>query len=174
MSKGSGGGGKSGRSGGGGHGGATDPGLESIKADIQKAGGPEKYFKKEVAPNAETLSQSDFSPVSSKTLTSQYGSQIKGKTPFKTDGDIKYFQGNGNTVIATSGEKVVGYGKSYTNFARQRETDFSVAKEAQGKGIGTKLMKTFYGKNPESIKYPGGFTPAGKKAFMSMLKSVVS
>lgn len=171
MSKGSGGGGRPGRTGGGGSG-SENPGLQQIQSQIIAAGGAEKFVKKQVMPNAEMLKQSDFKPVSTSELNSRYKSDIKGAKLIGQKGDVKIYETKSKTTIATIKGDVVGYGKSYTNIARQKESDFAVAKEHQGKGLGKTIMKAHYSSNPEAVKYPGGFTKAGKKTFTSAMKDI--
>ena len=42
----------------------------------------------------------------------------------------------------------------------------------QGKGLGKIIMKAQYNSNPDAVKFPGGFTRAGKKAFTSAMKDI--
>lgn len=150
----------------------SNAGLQQIQQQIIAAGGAEKFVKNQVMPNAEMLKQSDFKPVSTSELNKRYKSDIKDAKLISQKGDVKIYETRNKTTIATIGGNVAGYGRSYTNMARQKESDFAVAKEYQGKGLGKIIMKAQYNSNPDAVKFPGGFTRAGKKAFTSAMKDI--
>jgi len=150
----------------------TNNGLEKIRQEIQQAGGPEKYFEKFIEPNAETLDPTDFKPVTEQELNTRYSSYIPRANIVNKEGDITFYELPDKTMVAKIGDNIAGYIRHYKNFVGENETDISVAKEHQQKGLSNKLMKVFYNKNPDAVKVPGGFTPAGKKATIRFLKDL--
>lgn len=181
MAKGSGGGGRSGRSGGGaGSGDAGQPGevvrqangansgLTKIQSQIKAAGGAEAFVE---STGSKSLKQEDRKQIGSEQMgriSSLYMQKSDLKTPFKTEGSTKFYANKDQSMIMA---KVRGKPAAYVLKA-EGYTTIVTAKEFAGKGLGKKTMKEFYNKNPDMVKKTGGFTPAGKKAFTSVMRDI--
>lgn len=164
-------GGSGGGSGGGGGGGEpTGPnaGLQTIQSQIKAAGGAEAFVE---STKSKSLSQDERKQIGSDQMgriSSLYMSKSDFKTPIKTDGSTKFYANKDGSMIMA---KVRGKPAAYVLKA-DGYTTIVTAKEYAGKGIGKKTMKEFYNKNPDMVKKTGGFTPAGKKAFTSVMKDI--
>jgi hypothetical protein len=163
-----GGSGSGGRSSGGGGFSGPNAGLQQIQAQIKAAGGAEAFVE---STKSKSLSQEDRKQIGSDQMgriSNLYMQKSDFKTPIKTEGSTKFYANKDNSMIMA---KVRGKPAAYVLKA-EGYTTIVTAKEYAGKGLGKKTMKEFYNKNPDYVTKTGGFTPAGKKAFTSVMKDI--
>lgn len=159
---------RGGSGGSGGGGGGPNAGLQQIQSQIIAAGGAEKFVE---STKSKSLSQEDRKQISSEQMgriSNLYMQKSDFKTPIKVDGTTKFYANKDNSMIVA---KVKGKPAAYVLKA-EGYTTIVTAKEYTGKGLGKQTMKAFYNKNPDYVKKTGGFTPAGKKAFTSVMKDI--
>lgn len=164
-------------------------GIFKLKQDIEKAGGPEKYFNKFIKPNSEHLKPSYRKPLNTKQLDEKYLEDINNLTPYKEENGLSFYnipdyKSDDDkklvTIVAVKNGHIAGYARNYQDGTDKYKSkgiyydgnDAVVSTDLQKSGIGSKLLTELYNKNPEAIKYPGGLTPAGKAATMSILDKI--
>lgn len=164
-------------------------GISKLKNEIEKAGGPEKYFNKFIKPNSENLKPNYRKPLNTQQLDEKYLDDTTNLTPYKTENDLSFYEipdyksDKGKelvTIVALKNGHVAGYARNYQDNTNKYKNkgihydgnDAVVSTDLQKSGIGSKLLTELYNKNPEAIKYPGGLTPAGKAATISLLNKI--
>jgi hypothetical protein len=117
------------------------------------------------------IEKADTKRISDDERPAIYAGDIEGMADgidaYKKDGN-NTFHDTGDGIIVKVGGKEAGY----ISMLGDDETDLSVAKEFQGKGLGKKLALEFFKKYPDMLYKTGGFTEAGKATFKAALREL--
>ncbi len=154
-------------------------GLDKIRSEIEKVGGPEEFFK---TADTHSKGQDERKPIDSEQMErilTLYTTKDTFKNPYKEENGIKWYkQDNDDTsvIVAKVGKKVAAYAikAADSDDPDNPYTTIVSSMDFKGKGIGKKAMLEFYDNYPDMIKKTGGLTPMGKKAYLDTLKSIVN
>jgi hypothetical protein len=152
-------------------------GLEKIRSEIEKAGGPENFFE---TADTHSKEQDERKPINSEQMMrilKLYTNTNTFKIPYKEENGIKWYkQDNKETsvIVGKIGSKVAAYVLKASDPDNPKEpyTTIVSSTDFKGQGVGKKAMLEFYNNYPDMIKKTGGLTPMGKKAYMETLKTI--
>jgi len=158
---------------------ASGSGLSKIQKEIEKAGGPEAFFK---TADTHSKGQDERKPIDSEQMSrivGLYTNKDTFKTPYKEENGVKWYKqdnADNSIIVAKVGNKIAAYALKAADADDPKNpyTTIVAATDFKGKGIGKSTMMEFYDNYPDMIKKTGGLTPMGKEAYFKTLKTIAT